>query len=262
MTHLSDEQLEDVLNDPARDEGHLSQCAACQERLEGHRAVRRRLQSAFASVSAPMGLADRIRAAVEAQAAPEGAAPLARPPAGAGRTLARVRRYAWALAAAACVVLATPLLVHLLHPAEAGAATRELVSIHRMNLADEGEMFSDDEPAHLAQYFKDKLGFAPAMPRLNQGMAIRGCCIAHFRGQIVGSYVVATPRGLISVIAVRQGPAELKLGNPIQRDGLTVYRGAFATNQLAAIRAGEYTYCAVGEVPSQSLVQLLGLLVR
>ena len=123
-------------------------------------------------------------------------------------------------------------------------------------------MFSDDKPASLARYFKDKLGFAPAMPKLNQGMAIRGCCIARFRGQIVGSYVVDTPRGLISIIAVRQKPAELNLANPVQQNGLTVYRGAFATNQLAATAVGDYTYCAVGEVPSQSLVELLGLLVR
>jgi hypothetical protein len=259
VTHLSDEQLEDILNDPASDDRHLAQCASCRERLEGHRAVRGRLQSAFASVSAPTGLADRIRAA--AQTAPQEIVPSARTSA-AGRPLARVRRYAWALAAAACVVLATPLLIHLLSPAAAGAAQQELVSIHRMNLSEERDLFSDDKPANLAQYFKDKLGFAPAMPKLNQGMAIRGCCIAHFRGQIVGSYVVDTPRGLISIIAVRQKPAELNLADPIQQDGLTVYRGAFATNQLAATAVGDYTYCAVGEVPSQSLVELLGLLVR
>jgi hypothetical protein len=242
--------------DPSAGGRHLAQCPACRQRLEELRAVRQRLQTAFASVKAPSQLAQRLRAAVQAQA--ETPRPIHVVPA----WRMRVHRWIPAMIAAAALLVAIPTFLFLTQPSSAQAAQQELVNIHKMNLADGQHFYSEDEPAKLAQYFKDKLGFVPAMPQLNQGVAIRGCCVAHFQGQIVGSYVVDTPRGLISIIAVRATPAELNLTTQTSQNDLRIYQGTFATNQMAAVRVADYTYCAVGEVPQESLTQLLGLLVR
>jgi len=164
-------------------------------------------------------------------------------------------------AAAAILVVALPLALYFAGPPSAQAAQQELIAIHRLNLADGHGFFSEDEPAKLAAYLKDKLGFVPALPKLNQGIAIRGCCVTHFRGQIVGSYVVNTPRGLISIIVVRDRPDALGMKTRLDRAGRAIWTGAFATNSLAAARMGEFTYCAVGEVPVDSLVDLLAELV-
>jgi hypothetical protein len=172
----------------------------------------------------------------------------------------RLRHYAWPLAAAAVVLaVGIPVAIFLTQPSPAQAAQQELLSIHQHNLSDGHGFYSEDEPNKLAQYFREQLGFVPAMPKLNQGMAIRGCCVAHFRGKIVGSYVVDTPHGVVSIIVVTDTPASIGLA---RREGQTVWEGNLGMCNMAAVREGDYTYTAVGEAPQASLTQLLGLLVR
>jgi anti-sigma factor RsiW len=260
VTHLNDEQFEEALRAPADQSGHLAECSACRHRLEDMRAVRGRLQSAFASVAAPSALAERIQAA--ASGSGETTTPSA--PVSARRPLIlRLRRYAWPMAAAAAILaLAVPLVVFLSGPSSVQAAQQELVNIHRQNLAEGHSFYSEDEPEKLAQYFKEKLGFAPAMPKLNQGMAIRGCCIAHFREEPVGSYVVDTPHGVVSIIVVTDQPSSLGLTRKSGHAGQPVWEGNLGMCNMAAVRMGDYTYAAVAEVPQHQLTQLLGLLVQ
>jgi hypothetical protein len=212
-------------------------------------AIRARLQRAFSAVHAPAGLADRIRTQ----------SPNAT---GARPASLSFRRRVWPIlaAAAAVLVMALPLAVYVSGPSSAQAAQQELIGIHRNNLTDKHGFYSEYESDKLAVYFRDKLGFVPAMPRLNQGMALRGCCVAHFRGQVVGSYVVNTPRGVISIIAVKDKPEAMGMKAYSTSAGRSFYSGAFGTNSLAAVRMGDFTYCAVGEVPAESLVELLARL--
>jgi hypothetical protein len=259
VAHLSDEQFEDAVREAGPGSPHLQECGECRRRLEELRAIRGRLQSAFASVTAPEALRERMRAA--AGAGPEAVAlPAPQPPRAGGALRSPLRRWAWPLAAAAAVLAAAiPLAIFLNQPSRAEAAQRELVQIHQQNLTDGHGFFSDDEPNKLAAYFREKLGFVPAMPKLNQGMAIRGCCVAHFRGKIAGSYVVDTPHGVVSVIVVTDPPASIGLA---RREGQAVWEGNLGMCNMAAVRVGDYTYTAVGEVSQPSLTQLLGLLVR
>jgi len=254
MTHLTDEQLEVVVQGTAPEPAHVAECRACQDRLTEHRAVRARLQSAFASVHAGEGLAERLRGAMKKglSAVPLRASP--RP-----SRVHHLSRRAWATlaAAAAVLILATPAILYLTTPSPAAAAQAELVHIHKENLSAEHGFYADAEPAKLAEYLKTQLGFEPATPRLGQGMAMRGCCVAHFKGQAVGSYVVETPRGPISIIVVPQTPEALGINHPFQRDGKTFWADTFATNHMVAVRLGGYTYCAVGEVAQEPLTQIL-----
>jgi anti-sigma factor RsiW len=240
MTHLTDEQLEDLVQGRAAEPAHLAECPACRDRLSAHRAVRDRLRAAMTSVRADEALAARIRRSI-----PE------RP---AARRL-RLPRIAWAsLAAAAVLVAAISVLVYLTAP---NSAQAELVRIHEANLSTPVGFHASDDPAELAQYLKTELGFEPAAPRLGQGMAMRGCCVAHFKGGAVGSYVVKTPRGSLSIIVVPQTPAQLGMDHAFQAGGKACWSDTFATNNMVAVRLGDYTYCAVGEVPQETLTQIL-----
>ncbi len=167
-------------------------------------------------------------------------------------------------AAAAALVIIVPLIAYFASTQPAQAAAAELAQIHQNNLAHHHAFINEDDPAKLAGYFKTQLGFTPAMPRMGQGMAMRGCCVAHFRGGVAGSYVVDTPSGPVSIIVVRDRPGELGLKDVSLRNSQSYYQGAFAHCNLVAVRLGDYTYCAVGtsSVPHEKLTELLGLLVK
>jgi hypothetical protein len=160
-------------------------------------------------------------------------------------------------AAALILALAIPLTLYLTTPNPAQAAQEELARIHAGNLSAPHGFHADADPAHLAEYLKTQLGFEPATPRLGQGMAMRGCCVAHFKGEAVGSYVVETPRGPLSIIVLPQTPEALGMTQPMEAGGATFWRGGFAANNMVAARYGQYTYCAVGEVPTDLLAQIL-----
>jgi anti-sigma factor RsiW len=254
MTHLTEEQFEDVVQGRAPEAAHVAECQACRERLAEARAVRARLRSAFASVHASAALAERIRGTLMGRPAPEAARGSVR-----RRVIWRLPRLAWAgmAAAAAVLVVAIPVILYLTAPNSAAAAQAELARIHAGNLAAHHKFFSDADPGKLADYLKTQLGFEPATPKLGQGMAMRGCCVAHFKGQAVGSYVVETPRGPISIIVVPQEPQAMGMTEHAEAAGKTFWTGAFAKNSMVAVRLGGYTYCAVAEVPQDLLTQIL-----
>jgi len=172
----------------------------------------------------------------------------------------RLSRWLAPLAAAAAVlVIGLPAAIYLL--TSQPAAHAELVAIHRHNLSPHREFFTDADPAKLAEYLKGHLGFSPAMPHGRAGMAIRGCCIAHFRDKPAGSYVVDTPRGVISVIIVADTPKALGMKKKLSRGGRTYWAESYAKCEMMAVRIGSNTYCAVGEVPQDLLTDLLVQLV-
>ena len=61
MTHLSDEQFEDILAGGAPEPSHLVQCDRCGDKLAELRAMRSRLRSAFASVHPSAELLSNIQ---------------------------------------------------------------------------------------------------------------------------------------------------------------------------------------------------------
>ena len=260
MKHLTDEQIEQLAGG-GPEPGHLAECSSCRDRLAQRRAVRDRLQSAFASVKAGPGLLEQIRRQVDAESGRGGEGKVSAESRG-GRSRLLVFRFWPAMTAAAMLIVVVSVVLHLSAPIPASAAPAELVRIHEHSTSEERDIFTSAEPAKLAEFLKGKLGFAPAMPELGHGMELRGCCVVHFHGRPVGSYVVDTPRGVISIVVVDESPDSLGMtGRSVTRAGRTYRTGSFARCEMAVVRLGQYSYCAVGEVEVDLLVDLLERLV-
>ena len=261
MNHLTNEQLEDIMQGNDVDLTHLNQCKDCQERLTEKQAIAAKLRSAFMSVKANESLAGRIRNQINQNSENTETAESIQL-----TWAARLHHKIWPAltAAAAMFVVLVPLSMYVLTPSTATAAQAELVMIHRQNLGPHREFFNDADPEKLAEYFKDKLGFTPAFPCTGQGMEIRGCCVAHFKGQIVGSYVVDTPKGIISIIAVTDTPKQMGMTHMPGKVGYaqSLWKSSYAQCNMATVRLGDYSYCAIGEVSEISHEYLRDLLSR
>ena len=260
MNHLTEEQFEDLLQGKISPPAHLDQCSDCRNRLTEKKAIAQRLRSAFDSVQADPNLTKIIQD--QLRHTPTSSKPSA--PAQAPPTPRSHRRFWSGLAAAAAIlVVAIPLGLYLTTTSQAQAAQAELYKIHQQNLNPHDEFFTDDDPEALAEYFRTNLGFTPAFPRLGQGLEIRGCCVAHFQEKIVGSYVVETPQGFISIIVVTDTPQTLGMSKMKDRteSGETLWEGSFARCNMVTVRIGDYSYCAVGEVSYEILTDLLNRLL-
>ena len=255
MSHLSDEQLEEVMrgSPPKAGPEHLEHCDECKERLAEKEALAGRLRSAFATIKPGEGLAERIRQQLNVGSRPSEHAHTI------GLFNIRSHRREWSAiaAAAAVLIIGIPLIFYLGKPSSALAAQAALVKIHENNLSVKHEFYSEADPEKLAEYFKGKLGFSPSMPRPGRGLALRGCCVAHFRGEIVGSYVVDTPEGVMSIVVVTVQPESLGMGGKFERGGWIFWKSYFAKCEMVTVRLGDYSYCAVGEISHKYLTELL-----
>lgn len=249
MNHLTDEQFEAVLQGQTTFTEHLRECETCAQKLAEKKALSMRLRSAFAPVQAKDALAETIRHKVKSTHVLHFGR----------RTIAFSHWRYWA--AAAAVLILIPFVFMFVIPTPAMAAKAELVKIHTHNLSGKHEFYSESDPEKLAAYFKDQLGFSPSMPILGQGMEIRGCCVRHFKEKIVGSYVVDTTEGVMSVIVVTDEPQTLGMSSRFEHQDKTFYKSTFAKCDLVAVRIDDYTYCAVGEISSAYLTDLLARLV-
>ena len=79
----------------------------------------------------------------------------------------------------------------------------------------------------------------------------------HFKGDIVGSYVVETPDGIMSIVVMRDSQESLGLKGRFEKDGYEFSEDSFAKCRMVSVRIGKYTYCAVGEVDTSYLTELL-----
>ena len=258
MNHLNDGQFEDILQGEETDLTHLRQCQDCRDRLAEKKAIAARLRSAFGSIQAGPDLADRIRSQLHATATPTIT----------DQPVQRVlpSRHHWQLwpafaAAAAILIVLVPLSLYFGMPSAARAAQAELVKIHNHNLSPDHEFYSETEPGKLAEYFKSKLGFNPRLPELGHGMALRGCCVKHFRGKVVGSYVVDTPQGVMSVVVATDKPESLGIRGKFKKGQHTYWKSSFAKCDMVSVRIGDYSYCAVGEISHEYLTELLSRLI-
>ena len=261
MNHLTNEQFEDIMQGNDIDLTHLNQCRDCRDSLVEKQAIAARLRSSFASVKADKGLADRIRDRInQSSKTTETAKSIQH------TWTTQLHHKVWpALATAAAIfVVLVPLSMYVLTPSTASAAQAELVMIHQQNLGPHREFYNDADPKKLAEYFRDKLGFTPAFPCTGQGMKIRGCCVVHFKGQIVGSYVVDTPRGIISIIVVTDTPRQMGMTHMPEKKGYeqSLWKSSYAQCNMVIVRLDGYSYCAVGEISKISHKYLKDLLNR
>lgn len=250
MNHLSDEQLEMIMLAGSDDSGHLQQCPQCSDRLQEKASLAKRLRSAYASLSAGEGLKARIsRQLSQAGTGPEVAA------------VHHFRKWLKPVLAAAAVIIAAPLLIYLISSPSVSIAQEELVKIHQHNISGMHGFYSDSDPEKLASYMRRKLGFDITMPRQDQGLSLRGCCVRHFRGSIVGSYVVETDAGVMSIVVVTDEPKTLGTGKKYEYQGQQFWKGSFAKCSMVTVRIGDYSYCAVGEISHDYLASLLTKLI-
>jgi hypothetical protein len=261
MNHLTDQQFEGLLQGEDIDLTHLKQCQDCRDRLAEKRAIATRLRSAFNSVQADASLANRILCQINQSCETAETVKSIQ-----HTWTTRLHHKLWPALATAAAILAVlvPLSLFLSSPSAAKAAQAELVKIHQQNLGPHREFYNDADPEKLAKYFKDKLGFTPAFPCTGHGMAIRGCCVTHFKGQIVGSYVVDTPKGIISVIVVTDTPKEIGMTHMPEKIGYeqNFWKSSYAQCNMVTVRLGDYSYCAIGEVSEISYEYLKDLLSR
>ena len=255
MNHLNDEQFEDIMQGEDIDLTHMKQCEDCRNRLAEKQAIASRLRSAFSSTRAGADLAERIRHRINTTA--EVTMTFQRTWL---KRRSRQLRPVLAAAAAILIVLVPLSLYFGLSPA-ASAAQAELVKIHEHNLSQDHEFYSEAEPEKLAEYFKSKLGFNLRLPEPGHGMALRGCCVRHFRGQVVGSYVVDTPEGVMSVVVVTDKPESLGITAKFKKGQHTYWKSSFAKCDMVSVRIGDYSYCAVGEISHEYLTELLSRLL-
>jgi len=253
MNHLTDEQFEDLIagRTAEHDCMHVTACAECRARLAEARAIAARLKQAFAGIQTPAALAEKIR--LQSRAAEAAVSRRS-----ARRVVAHCRSYAAAAAAIAALIIIVPAVIWLTTPASAVAA---LADIHNHNISESGAFVGETNPARLAAYFREHLGFNPRLPEPDHGLALRGCCVRYFQGDVAGSYVVATPSGIMSVVVVRQTPQRMELTDYVMPNGLACWRGSFADKNIVSVRIGEYSYCAVGAVSHDYLANLLARLI-
>ncbi len=254
MSHLTDEQLEGILQGQPLDSDHLQSCPDCQARLKEKQILAFRLKTAFSQVNPSPELLHRIRSQIPTETTDQSSSGhpsvLRLPP--------HWKRWAVTFSGIAAVLVLVPLLKIAFVPEPAYA---DLVEIHQHNLSEGQDYVVESDPNALARYFRQQLGFNPRLPKLEQGLALRGCCIKHFQGHIVGSYVVDSPQAIISIVVVKDEPAHLGLQPLSQVKGKTYYQSQFAKCDMVAVRLDNYTYCAVGEAPQAYLQTLLQQLI-
>ena len=256
MSHLSEEQFEQILQGSEVFNDHLDECDICLNILAEKKALKERMSSAFSNIKPSADLANRIRQSISHKQKPQ-------------KTLIfkiqQELRSHWKAVTAATTAIAAMLilapLVLYTSPPTANAAQAALVEIHEHNISGGQEFHSEADPEKLAAYFKDNLGFDILMPESEQGMALRGCCVRHFQGQVAGSYVVDTSEGVISVIVVTDTPKSMGISDKSQKDGRMYWKSHFANNDMVLVRIGEYSYCAVGEISHEYLTDLLSRLL-
>ncbi len=259
MDHLTDEQLEQIMGGYELEPDHLKSCRLCRARLTEMRSLAGRLDTAFESIKPGQELLDSIRTEINARADAEEKS--------ISRNIfdlrAHWRGWATAISAAAAMMVLVPLLMMQAsyQPAMATERKAELAHIHEENLSGDHEFHSESEPEKLASYFNEKLGFDLRIPKTGQGLKLRGCCVRHFQGDVVGSYVVDTPEGVISIVVVTDKAKSLGIEGKFTRDGHTYWKSAFAKCDMVSVRIGDYTYCAVGEISHEYLTDLLSRLI-
>ena len=257
MNHLTGEQFEEVMQGKEVGRMHLKQCIECRSQLAEKQVLASRLRLAFAKIKPEKALAKRIRRKLNISstcAEHTGERHLL-------NVLFQRRRWLSLASAAAVLIIASPIVFFLAKPSTAIAAKAELVRIHKDNLSAKHGFHNQADPQKIAEYFKNKLGVSPIIPRAKQGQSLRGCCLCRFKGQIVGSYVVQTPKGVMSIVVITDQPQSLGMDRKIRRGERVFWAGSFAGCKLVAVRIGQYSYCAVGEVPDTHLTEVLIQLV-
>jgi hypothetical protein len=183
-----------------------------------------------------------------------------------GTIVLAVHRRLWSglAAAAAILVIAIPVGLYVNTTSRANAAQTELVGIHRQNVESMDKLFVHEDPSELVGYLESETGHAPAVLCTGSGLTMCGCCTRQFQGRTVGSYVVKGQGGPVSIVVTLDSPESLgmtpeKKGQPSKRP---VWRATCEGCNMASVRIGDRSYCAVGQVTQKDLDNVLDSLLE
>lgn len=257
MSHLTDEQFEDILQGRAEAPEHVDQCPQCRDQLDERRALARRVNKAFSSIHAGADLADRIRAGIAAAGQPA-----AGTKAGPQILPLRARRHIWSglAIAAAILIVVIPRSLHLNTSSRVNAAQMALAGIHRTNLDSLDQLMEDEGSAGKCQCVAGKMENGTVMPCCARGLCMCGCQMRDFQGRMVPSCVVEEPNTPpVSVVLVPEGPEELGMipGTSTTGTGQAIWHAACGACNMASVRMGAGSCCVIGDVPTENLVALL-----
>ncbi|MCL5282521.1 MAG: hypothetical protein M1376_21750 [Planctomycetes bacterium] len=257
MSHLTEEQFEDILQGRAEAPEHVDQCQECRDRLDEERALAHRLNKAFSSIQAGADLAGRIRAAIAAAGGPAAGAET-RP----HIVPLRTRRHIWSglAIAAALLIVALPRALHIDTGSRVKAAQTALAGIHRTNLDSLEQLMEDDSSPKKCQCTAGKLADGTTMPCCARGLCMCGCRMRDFQGRTVPSCVVEEPNTpAISVVLLPEAPENLGMTPDTTKTvtGQPIWHATCETCNMASVRMGPGSCCVIGDVPMDNLVALL-----
>jgi hypothetical protein len=243
MTHLTDEQLESMLQGQGGGDAHLQACDQCRARLAEKQAIAQRLRSAFAAIQPPERLMQGICTQVGVKEP---------------KTNVKLHdvRNKWVarISAMAAVFLIGLFVVLSLSPSSAHATQTTLAEIHKMGLSGNHTLWTQTDPNELAEQYQQKLGVRTQLPPYSEKIKLCTCCIAKcLEHDIIGTYMAVTEQGNITVAIVEILPDVL--GKPMTDPNY--YQSQKGQCNIVAVRIGEQTYCAVGQVEHRYLQDLL-----
>ncbi|MFC1760822.1 hypothetical protein ACFL6U_01935 [Planctomycetota bacterium] len=249
MSHLTDEQFEDVIQGRMPEPEHLRGCEQCQQHLTEARVVRERLQKAFGSLQASPDLAARIKGLVQRE--PENTTKGVR---------LRFPRRVWSslVAAAAVVLFAVPVSLFMNTSSQARASQEALIGIHHLSLDHPDKLFHDDDPNRMADHMEDLTGQRLVMVQAPEGWVICGSRSCSFKGRKVPTYMVETAAGRVSVVVLKETPKQLGMKH---KANLNCWTATCKCCSMAAVRLGDDTYYALGDVTHEVLSNVLSRLV-
>ena len=256
MDHLTEGQFEELLAGNTDRSSHIDTCITCQRRLSEKEALAGRLRSAFSSIHAGHDLAERIRGQLS-----QSEIQISEPQSNVRiRFLDLHRRLVSILAAAAAVLIVlVPVGLYLSTSSQAHAAQIELVKIHQHNMKEPHGFVPCSDPNTLTAYFAENLGHVPACVCTGRDITLRGCCVHEYRGQRVGSYIVDTAQGRVSVVTLSDTPEMLrmKLKPTLSSPEIAIWVATCDCCNMAARRLEGRTYYALGDVSQETLANVL-----
>ncbi|MCU0913564.1 MAG: hypothetical protein MUC88_03245 [Planctomycetes bacterium] len=254
MSHLTDEQLEDILQGRGKASEHVEWCRRCRARLDEKRALAHRVRQAFSTIHAGADLADRIRARVVA-AGQETRPHLLR---------VQARRRVWSAVAIAALVLVVVMLKssHVETSAHVQAAQTALIGLHHANLIALDERAHDEGHHKTCECLRSRSGHGTAMPCCQRGLCVCGCQMRDFQGRLVECCTIQEPNApSVSVVLIPEVPEALGMTRTATTTvtGQAIWRASRGPCSMASVCWGEESCCVIGQVPPEQLVALLNV---
>lgn len=251
---LTEEQIEDILSGKSPvpddiDEDSIS-------RLDGHRALRKRLRTAADTIDPPAGFEERVRDSLaKERAAEEGGGRSG----GGGALLNRIIYRIGVVAAAAAILVVAGIFVF---STDSATAQANIARIHRDMVAGVEGFHAAGDPANICERLKGKCSSCIHLPQLDGNCSYAGWRIAQFRGKDVAVVLVEVNGKKVSIISVPGDPGSLDFGRMFQKEGRTWCNCAFEECSMAAVGIKGHTYIVAGEASHDILMGLLDRLVK